>query len=169
MAVEGESEQAFVVWLQRLASELQLPVHLDGHLLGGGGFSSMIEKAVQKHERQAKNKGAYKAQFLIVDEDRAMDGDWTAARLREVAAENKMMLFLQRPKHEGLLYRLHDSRQNEIPTAAAAETRLKALWPTYQKPLNANALYRRFTLTDLRRLATADGDLDNLLKIIGIN
>ena len=169
MAVEGESEQAFVVWLQRLATELSLPIHLDGHLLGGGGFSSMIKNAVQRHDRQTKNKGAYKARFLMVDQDRALDGDWTAAQLRTEAAKNKMALVLQRPNHEGLLYRLHNGKENEIPTAEVAETRLKILWPTYQKPLNANALYRRFTFNDLRRLAAVDEDLNNLLQVIGLS
>jgi hypothetical protein len=37
LAVEGESEQSFVRWLQLLSDE-KVPVHLDSYPLGGGGF-----------------------------------------------------------------------------------------------------------------------------------
>jgi hypothetical protein len=74
LAVEGESEQAFVIWLQRL-SDTELHVHLDSYPLGGGGFKSMLEKAVYLHDRNRKTKGAYKNRFLIVDGDRAARGD----------------------------------------------------------------------------------------------
>lgn len=76
VAVEGESEQSFVAWLQVL-SEKELHVHLDGVLLGGGGFKSMLNKAVQQDRRRRKISGAYKDRFLIVDADRARQGDWS--------------------------------------------------------------------------------------------
>ena len=53
VAVEGESEQSFLVWLQVLAQK-ELHIHLDNVLLGGGGFKSMLEKARQQHARRCK-------------------------------------------------------------------------------------------------------------------
>ena len=66
VAVEGESEQSFLVWLQVLAQG-KLHIHLDDVLLGGGGFKSMLEKAVKQHARGCKISGAYKDRFLMVD------------------------------------------------------------------------------------------------------
>jgi hypothetical protein len=52
-AVEGESEQSFVAWLQML-SQKDLHIHLDTVLLGGGGFKSMLDTAVQQHKRRCR-------------------------------------------------------------------------------------------------------------------
>ena len=82
VAVEGESEQSFLVWLQVLAQG-ELHIHLDDVLLGGGGFKSMLEKAVKLHARGCKISGAYKDRFLIVDADRSSHGSPAAPRRRE--------------------------------------------------------------------------------------
>jgi hypothetical protein len=74
LAVEGASEQAFVAWLQAL-SEKRLRIHLDVFRLGGGGFKSMLQKAVRFHTRNCDNV-RYRERFLIVDRDRATQGDW---------------------------------------------------------------------------------------------
>jgi len=58
--------------------------------------------------------------------------------------------------------------EREIPDAASAETKLKSRWPSYQKPVNAHALGRQFSLEDLLRVAKADSDLESLLKKIGL-
>jgi hypothetical protein len=65
VAVEGESEQSFVTWLQRL-SDKELHIHLDSVLLGGGGFKSMLEYAAREHKRRCKTSGVYQERFLVV-------------------------------------------------------------------------------------------------------
>lgn len=42
LAVEGESEQSFIKWLQNLADQNGLHVHLDCQPLGGGGYEMML-------------------------------------------------------------------------------------------------------------------------------
>ncbi len=167
LAVEGESEQSFVKWLQVL-SEKEMHIHLDGVSLGGGGFKSMLEGAVRQHTRRCKTRGEYQARFLIVDEDRAERGDWSIEKLRREAAKHKIIVFVQRPNHEGLLLRIIRGMVHEISDAASAETKLKSRWPGYQKPVNAHTLGRRFSIDDLSRVAKADPDLETLLKKIGL-
>ena len=79
VAVEGESEQSFLKWLQLLSSEKNLPIHLDVVLLGGGGYKSMLQKAVRLHKRRCKS-APYRDRFLVVDSDRAEQGDWSIDR-----------------------------------------------------------------------------------------
>ena len=55
--------------------------------------------------------------------------------------------------------------EREIPDAA---TKLKSRWPNYQKPMNAHALGRQFSIADLLRAASVDSDLEILLKKIGL-
>ncbi|MGA2173407.1 MAG: hypothetical protein ABSH38_00350 [Verrucomicrobiota bacterium] len=167
VAVEGESEQSFLAWLQAL-SQKELHVHLDGVLLGGGGFKSMLQKTVRLHKRRCRIAGAYRDRFLIVDRDRAEQGDWSIERLRREAAKNKITVCVQTPNHEGLLLRMMPGMKREIPDAASAETRLKSRWPSYQKPVNAHALGRQFSLDDLLRVANVDADLEILLRKIGL-
>ena len=166
VAVEGESEQSFVTWLQML-SEKELHVHLDGVLLRGGGFKSMLEGAVRQHTRRCKTRGAYQARFLIVDADRAEHGDWSIDKLRREAAKHKITVCVQRPNHEGLLLRMIRGAEREISDARSAETKLKSRWPGYQKPVNAHTLARQFSIDDLLRVANVDPDLETLLKTIG--
>jgi hypothetical protein len=166
LAVEGESEQSLVRWLQML-SEGRISVHLDSYPLDGGGFKSMLENAVHGHDKQVRTKGAYRERFLIVDADRADGPDWPLEKLRREAAKRKFVVIVQRPKHEGLLYRMSPGKEREIPTASMAETKLKTFWPSYQKPANAHMLKAHFSFDDLVRVAGVDADLEKLLRRIG--
>ena len=166
VAVEGESEQSFVTWLQVLSQD-RLHIHLDAVLLDGGGFKSMLQKAVRLHKRRSRT-GVYQGRFLIVDGDRAEQGDWPIEQLRREAAKHKIIVCVQRPKHEGLLFRMMPGMEREIPDAASANTRLKGQWANYQKPVNAHALGRKFSLDDLLRVANVDTDLETFLKKIGL-
>ena len=167
VAVEGESERSFVTWLQIL-SEKELHIHLDAVPLGGGGFKSMLQEAVRLHKRRCRAAGTYQERFLVVDGDRSEQGDWSIEKLRSEAAKYKITVCVQNPNHEGLLFRMMPGMEDEMPDAASAEPRLKSRWPSYQKPVNAHALGRQFSLEDLLRVARVDSDLGTLLKKIGL-
>lgn len=94
-------------------------------LLGGGGFKSMLEKAVKQHARGCKISGAYKDRFLIVDADRAQQVDWSIEKLKAEAAKHKFTVCIQNPNHEGLLLRMMPGMEREISDAALSETKLK--------------------------------------------
>jgi hypothetical protein len=166
VAVEGESEQSFVTWLQVL-SQRELHIHLDGVLLGGGGFKSMLENAVRLHKRHCRI-GAYEDRFLLVDGDRAEQGDWTIEKLKREAAIHEFTVCVQNPNHEGLLLRMMRGMEREIPEAASVKARLRSRWANYEKPMNAHALGRQFSIDDLLRVANVDIDLATLLRKIGL-
>jgi hypothetical protein len=168
VAVEGESERSFVKWLQVLSFQKELHIHLDSVLLGGGGFKSMLQKAVTQHRRRCSTSGEYRDRFLILDGDRAEQGDWSIEKLRREAIKHNIIVCVQSPNHEGLLLRMMRGMEREIPDAGSAETKLKGRWPTYEKPINAYALERQFALDDLLRVASVDSDLETLLKNIGL-
>jgi hypothetical protein len=151
-----------------MLSEEELHIHLDDVLLGGGGFKSMLQKAVHLHKRRCRISGGYQDRFLVVDGDRAEQGDWSVEVLRHEAAKHEFTVCVQHPNHEGLLSRMACGMEREIPDAASAEVRLKRWWPNYHKPVNAHALARQFSLDDLLRVAKVDSDLEALLKGIGL-
>ena len=166
IAVEGESEQSFVIWLQKL-SERGLHIHLDCVPLGGGGFKSMLEKTVRAHKRRSR-MGTYKDRFLLVDADRAERGDWSIEKLKREAAKHKITVCIQNPNHEGLLLRMMPGMERHIPDPVSVRTKLRRHWPSYKKPANAHALMRQFSLDDLLRVANIDADLQNLLRKVGL-
>ena len=167
MAVEGESEQSFVTWLQRI-SETDLRIHLDTFVIGGGGYKTMLENAIYEHQRRIEKSGEYENRFLIVDADRARVGDWSIAQLKRKTEKAGFNLFVQRPNHEGLLLRLIPGMEQENTDAISAKSKLKNRWETYHKPANAYALSRQFSLEDLLRAANFDVDLRGLLEKIGL-
>jgi hypothetical protein len=166
VAVEGESEQSLVRWLQTL-SERELHIHLDAVPLGGGGFKSMLERAVRLHKRHCRI-GVYQDRFLLVDGDRADQGDWTIEKLKREAARRGFTVCVQNPNHEGLLLRMMRGMERETPDAATAKARLRSRWANYEKPMSAHALGRQFSLDDLLRVANVDTDLATLLRKIGL-
>jgi len=167
LAVEGESERAFVRWLQA-QSRAVTHIYLEPHLLDGGGFRSMLDKAEQLHDQQCRVNGPYRARFIIVDADRADSGDWSIEKLRREASRKSFILCAQRPNHEGLLLRMFSGMHREKATASAVAAQLCVRWPNYRKPANAFDLLRRFALADLVRLAEFDGEVRNLLQRIGL-
>jgi len=56
----------------------------------------------------------------------------------------------------------------KFPDATSSETKLKSRWPNYQKPVNAHALGRQFSVDDLLRVVRVDADLGIFLKKIGL-
>jgi hypothetical protein len=168
VAVEGESEQSFVAWLQRLAFQEDLAIHLDTMVLHGGGFASMLHQAVTEEKRRAGKRGPYKCRFLLVDEDRSHRGDWSVEKLKGEAKRHQMQVCVQRPNHEGLLYRMVNGHENDFVTATTAQAKLRACWRTYEKPVNAQKLDQRYSLGDLLRTANFDEDLCYLLRTIGM-
>jgi hypothetical protein len=167
VACEGESEQSFITWLQDL-SRNTLHIHLDGIALGGGGFKSMLQKAVALHKRKSKNGGEYRDRFLIVDSDRTEQGDWSVEKMKSEAAKEQFTVCFQVPNHEGLLLRMISGMECDFPDASSARTKLKSRWAAYEKVMNARALGRQFSEDDLIRAAKSDPDLRLLLTKIGM-
>jgi hypothetical protein len=166
LAVEGASEQSFVAWLQAL-SENELRIHLDAFSLGGGGFKSMLRKAVRLYQLHSEMV-FYQDRFIIVDTDRAEQGDWPIEKLKLEAARHKFIVCAQSPNHEGLLFRMMPGLERNTPDAGSTEAKLKSRWPSYQKPMSARELGRQFSLADLLRVANVDPDLETFLKKIGL-
>ncbi|OGV28536.1 MAG: hypothetical protein A3E88_07405 [Legionellales bacterium RIFCSPHIGHO2_12_FULL_35_11] len=87
LAVEGESEQSFIKFLQQISDQNNIHVHLDCEVLGGGGYKTMLQRAITYRLRRERYKGKAKISILIVDTDRAdKDEDgWTLKKLTSEA------------------------------------------------------------------------------------
>lgn len=71
LGCEGESEQSYGALLQIIADEsLQLRVHLDLQLLGGGDPLAIVEAAVEKARERAQKRGRFVRRAVLLDSDR---------------------------------------------------------------------------------------------------
>lgn len=167
LAVEGESERSFIKWLQQIADDQELHVHLDCQPLGGGGYQKMLNNTLRYRKRNERSKA--KATIMLIDGDRSSyDDDWSLDRLKQEASRRKIDVCVQYPNQEGLLLRMMSDKEIMQLTSSNAQQQLRKLWPTYQKPVDAYMLASRFSLDDLLRIAKRDADFKNLLTKIGL-
>ncbi|MDE0058526.1 MAG: hypothetical protein OXI22_08135 [Defluviicoccus sp.] len=109
----------------------------------------------RRNESRIRDSGA----LVFLDADRRA-ADRAAGRDPEtVPGLGDFRPVYLRPKLEGLLVRLRPGREAHFPAADDADSRLRALWPDYDKPMPAAALRERFGADDLRRAAAHDSEL----------
>ena len=167
IASEGQSERAFLRFLQRLCDEARLHVHLDIKPQGGGGSVAIIEQAGRWLKRN-RSRHEYQARLVLLDHDRIEAEPQEGIQARAVADRYKLEIVFQNPNLEGLLVRLHAGQEQRRTAASDSESELRKLWPAYQKPPTAEQLRQRFTLDDVRRAAAHDQHLRQLLEVIGL-
>ena len=167
IGAEGESERSLAKWLSDLCEEAGLHVHLDIRVCGGGDSFGVVEYSVEQY-RQRKRHGPYSAALILLDADR-IEGDRSRGRdpTKGLGGEDLHLIY-QKPNIEGLLIRLHRGQENRFVSAGEVKRVLQRLWPDYAKPASAQALSRRFGLSDLQRAARYDDDLWQMLKILGL-
>jgi len=170
LAVEGESEQSFIKFLQQISDQNNIHVHLDCEVLGGGGYKTMLKRAITYRSRREKYKGKAKISIFIVDTDRAdKDEDgWTLKKLTSEANKNHFDICFQKPNLEGLLLRMFPGNEDVYVSASSANRQLLKAWHNYQKPADSRTLMNKFSHDDLVRTAKSDSDLRGLLIMIGL-
>lgn len=169
---EGESEQGYVALLGRLAEQAGLAVHLDGILLqpGGGDPCAIVERGIQRLEERRRKRGSgYRANFILLDDDRLGAAPQRDAQLVALAAASDIHLVWQSTCHEALLLRhLENCATLRPQTTQIAGAQLRQRWADYRKPLSAADLARRIDRAAVLRAAAVEPDLRVLLQIIGL-
>lgn len=168
LPVEGESEQSFVKLLQQFCDQKNLNKHLDCQVLKGGGYKSMLEKAVREQKKFHRKKA--KKSILLVDSDRAdfNDDGWTIDILKQKALEYEINVCIQDPNLEGLFLRILLAKKQKKPKNSNMKSQLLAIWPNYKKPADAATLAKKITLNDLLYIAKSDKEMTYLLNQIGL-
>ena len=167
IGVEGESERAFVRFLQRCCEKEGRHLSLIIKPGSGGDSVSVVEEAYRHVARHpaGRNIGS---RLVLLDRDR-IEQDMKAGRNARVAADGRNLeIVFQDPNLEGLMLRLHPGHERRTIMANDATGELRKVWPEYRKPPTADQLSRRFTLSDLRRAARHDNELQRLLEVLGL-
>lgn len=167
LGCEGESEQAYGAFLQRLADEIGIKVHiLPINLRPAGDPLALAEKAVKAFSREEK-KGGFFGKAIILDADRLNDPLDRGQQALHLLASEAFTTVWQRPDHEGLLLRHFLGHEHDDPPRGASMNALRVQWPEYRKNMPALDLKRKLTLADVSRAASTMPELRHLLGIIG--
>ena len=167
IGAEGESDRAFVQFLQRCCDREGRHLHLLAKSGTGGDSVSVVEEA-GRHLARHSAKRDISERLVLLDRDR-LEQDLKAGRDAQAAASGwNLKIIFQDPNLEGLLFRLHQGRERRMIAAGDAMVELRKVWPEYRKSLTADQLLERFDLSDVRRAARHDEELQELLAILGL-
>lgn len=167
LGCEGESEQSYGVFLQKLADTQGLKVHIDAvNVQPAGDPLAVVQKSIRAFSKaEKKGRIAYKAVLLDADKLEEVPDNGRNA----IAHLNKegFTAIWQKPDHEGFLLRHFEGQQHADPPRGQSMARLQREWPNYHKNMPAIDLQKVLTLDQVLRAASVNPELLELLAVIG--
>ena len=167
IGVEGESDRAFVQFLQRCCDREGCHLHLLAKPGNGGDSVRVVEEAGRNLARHSARRDIGE-RLVLLDRDR-IEQDLKAGRDAQAAASRwNLKIIFQDPNLEGLLFRLYPGCEQRTIAAGNAMAELRRVWPEYRKPPTVDQLLERFDLSDVRRAARHDEELQEFLEVLGL-
>lgn len=168
LGCEGESEQGYGVFLQRLADAAALNIHIVAkNLQPAGDPLALAQKAVSLFDKE-NQKAAIIGKAILLDADRLSETQGRGRHALELLAREQFTTIWQRPDHEALLLRHFAGHEYDDPPRGRSMQALQALWPGYHKNMAAADLQRELTLEHVARAARVTAELMSLLRMIGL-
>jgi hypothetical protein len=165
---EGESEQGYGVFLQRLADAAALNVHIvTKNLQPAGDPLALAQKAVHLFDRENR-KAALIGKAIMLDADRLSEAQDRGRQALELLSREQFTTIWQRPDHEGFLLRHFPGHEHDDPPRGRSIQALQAVWPGYRKNMAAADLQRVLTLEGVAGAARVTAELMTLLRMIGL-
>lgn len=166
---EGASERGYAAFLQRLADESGLPVHLDIRRYHGGDPLAIVQAAVRELATRRIRRGEYAGQAIFLDADRRADAPDRTLLADRLILENGFQTIWSQPVFESLLLKhIRGCEQLQPATSALALRQLQGQWPEYRKGMAARELRARLDRAAVERAAATVPQLRRLLDLIGI-
>ena len=167
---EGFSERSYGRYLQQIADNHNLPIHIDcNNVTGGGDPLKVVEESIRLMKRNSRNHGDYLVKAIMLDSDklgRSIDRD---NKIGPLAAEHNVKLVYSKPNFEVFLLRHFPGYENKSPPAEASLSELVKVWPEYRKGIDARSIYRQLGEDGFMRACTVEGTLRDFLISIGFD
>lgn len=169
LGCEGESEQSYGAFLQRLADDDGIMVHIVAVNLRPAGDPLALAEKAKKAFAAEERKGKFSGKVILLDADRLNEPADRGARAVQLLAHERFTTVWQRPDHEGLLLRHFPGHQYDDLPRGHSLNALAAVWPEYHKNMPASDLKRKLSLHDVQRAAGTIPQLQPLLALIGLS
>jgi hypothetical protein len=169
LACEGESEQAYGAFLQKLSDAAGKSVHLVARKIHPGGNPLRLAGRAVDALAKEQAKVPCVAQFMLMDTD--MMAQMPAEALQAIALldKNGFVVIGQDPDHEGLLLRHFADHVHRVLQPGQTLAALIAVWPTYRKNMPAAELQKKLAREDVLRAGGAVPTLMTLAQQIGLD
>lgn len=171
LACEGESEYAYVKFLDNLAKKhSRMRVHLDPSVINGGGDPhATLERSKEKYEVKVKaKKGGYRRKLILMDGDifQRYTCNKKGEFMRQLSIE-KFEVIWQDPDHEGFLIR-HFSNST-TPKPGHTMDQLHKFWPHYNKNMPVTGIEGKLDINCVKLASKSIPEFKQFLKIVGFN
>ena len=164
VACEGNSEFGYAAFLQSLALELSLLIHLDIRKCHGGDPLAIVERAVRELNTKRNRRGGYNGQAIFLDADRRDDVPDRTALADRLIREHGFTAIWSVPAFEvQLLKHLDGCERLQPATSTLAFQQLQDRWPEYRKGMTANELRTRLDYAAVERAASVLPELHEFL------
>ena len=164
VACEGDSERGYAAFLQGLAKDLGVAIHLDIRPCHGGDPLAIVETAISELKLRSRRRGAYVGQAVFLDADRRDDVPDRTVLADRLIREHRFTAVWPVPTFEVLLLKHLDGCERlQPPTSALALQQLQDHWPEYRKGMIANELRTRLDYAAVGRAASVLPELHEFL------
>jgi hypothetical protein len=171
LGCEGESEQGYGQFLNDLAREADLHVHIEVVNLspGAGDPVSRMQRARKEVEHRQRSRVEFDLKAALLDSDQIGNDPQRREMAEIIARESGIEIIWQSPCHEALLLRHFEGFEHRRPaTKAEIATMLRQVWPSYQKPMTRLQLGKTLGLAHVRRAGQSEPALLAFLRRISI-
>jgi hypothetical protein len=168
---EGDSEQAYLALLNKLAEERGLYIGIHGDRLnpGAGDPLELVKKAIQRLEDRRRRSTKYRYTAVFLDADTREQHSERARQALLMARDADIQLVWQTPNPEAVLLRNLDGCQDLRPDATQSLAELKKRWPEYDKSgISAHRLSLRIGYQQVVQAANVEHELGTFLRRIGL-
>ena len=168
VACEGESERGYAGFLLGIADETGLSLHFDLQICRGGDHLAIVETAMDRMTRQARQHGPFWKKAIFLDSDRRGDKTERTRQADRMIVQSGLLPIWSDPCLEALILRHFPGCEHlRPPTSNRAHQELSRRWPDYAKPVSRSALRAKFEMSHVQRAAGTNPDLFVFLKAIG--
>ncbi len=169
VACEGESEYGYAAFIQHLADDAKLAIHLDIRNYRGGDPLIIVNKAVKELRERRSRFGSYSGQVIFLDADRCQEDKDRTNKAVRLIRKHQFCPIWSNPFFEVLLLKhLIGCETLQPPTPKLALKELKSNWPNYRKGMVANELAKKLDLDAVRRAIDHEPKLRVFLLDIGL-
>jgi hypothetical protein len=171
VACEGKSEVGYCRLLTILAEEALAPENVRFHLdtldlRGGGDLGAIIRNAAAVAATREKANSPFQQRFLMLDLDVFSQHQIQNLVASQPTQLHGFSLVRQDPDFEALLLRHFPGCESMRPPKGRSENNLRRHWPLYSKAMSGNELRRMIGIDGVRRAATVEPDLKQMLNAI---
>lgn len=168
LGCEGESEQAYGAFLQRLCNDAGLSVQIVARNLQPAGDPNALARRAVADAQAQHAKAPIAGRAILIDADRLADLADRGQAAQRMLDQARFVTIWQHPDHEGFLLRHLPGHGMDDPPRGMSLEALQAVWPRYHKAMASRDLGLMLDQEAVLRAGRFILNFQQLLQMIGL-